>query len=156
MRLPATVSLITLAALAACQQAPTEPTAPVEPAATTAATAATPAPDGAHNSRNSVDWAGRYIGTLPCASCPGIDTVLTLADNGTYTLEETYREQAEGKMAPVTGKFTWSADGSIITLDDAADGAAYKVGEGQLSRLGEGGAEVTGAMARDYVLTKQG
>ncbi|PZO67220.1 MAG: hypothetical protein DI636_10200 [Pelagerythrobacter marensis] len=107
-------------------------------------------------SRRRVDWAGRYIGTLPCASCPGIDTVLTLADNGTYTLEETYREQAEGKMAPVTGKFTWSADGGTVTLDEAAEGAAYKVGEGQLIRLGEGGAEVTGAMAKDYVLTKQG
>ena len=36
-------------------------------------------PDPAHNSRNSLDWAGIYEGVLPCADCPGIQTRLTLS-----------------------------------------------------------------------------
>ena len=34
--------------------------------------------DMAHNSQNSLDWAGVYQGILPCADCEGFDTVITL------------------------------------------------------------------------------
>ena len=30
------------------------------------------------NSKTSVDWVGKYEGTLPCADCEGIKTTLTL------------------------------------------------------------------------------
>ena len=61
-------------ALAACA-APSAPTAPV-------------APD-MHNARISLDWAGTYQGTLPCASRSGIRTELTLRANVRYDLRQT-------------------------------------------------------------------
>ncbi|MDE5451088.1 copper resistance protein NlpE N-terminal domain-containing protein, partial [Elizabethkingia meningoseptica] len=34
--------------------------------------------DDSHNAQNSLDWAGTYEGTVPCADCPGIKTTITL------------------------------------------------------------------------------
>ena len=31
-----------------------------------------------HNAQNSLDWAGTYEATLPCADCPGIKTTVVL------------------------------------------------------------------------------
>ncbi|HEU5179317.1 MAG TPA: copper resistance protein NlpE N-terminal domain-containing protein [Candidatus Polarisedimenticolia bacterium] len=34
-----------------------------------------------------------YAGVLPCAGCPGIDTTLTLLEDGTFRLREAYRDR---------------------------------------------------------------
>lgn len=68
-----------------------------------------------HTTQNSVDWNGAYSGKLPCASCPGIETKLTLNDDHTYTLEENYLEEKDGKFSE-KGEFAFSSDGSFITL----------------------------------------
>ncbi len=44
-----------------------------------------------HTSEISLDWAGTYSGVLPCASCEGIETELTLNQDGTYKLYTNYR-----------------------------------------------------------------
>ena len=36
-----------------------------------------------HNSMNSLDWAGKYEGTLPCADCEGIKYIVELKKDGT-------------------------------------------------------------------------
>ena len=54
-----------------------------------------PVTDDGHNAQNSLDWAGTYEGTLPCADCPGIKTTITLKDDNTYTISEEYLERKQ-------------------------------------------------------------
>ena len=95
-------------------------------------------PDPAHNSRNSLDWAGVYEGITPCADCPGIKMRLTLQQDGRFELSTQYLER---QVAPQTssGRFTWNSAGSTITLDAAGSGQQFLVGEGQLLQLNRDG-----------------
>ena len=43
-----------------------------------------------HNAETSLDYLGVYKGTLPAADCPGIETTLTLAPDGSYALHLKY------------------------------------------------------------------
>ena len=54
-------------------------------------------PDPAHTAENSLDWHGKYTGTLPCADCSGIETAIQLNKNKTYEINETYLGKAQGK-----------------------------------------------------------
>ena len=38
---------------------------------------------------------GEFSGKLPCADCPGIETKLTLNEDGSFLLDETYLEKKE-------------------------------------------------------------
>ncbi|MDO5667018.1 MAG: copper resistance protein NlpE [Alcaligenaceae bacterium] len=58
---------------------------------------------------------GRWIGTVPCASCPGIDVDLTLNSDGTFTVIEQYQENVEANFNS-TGVATYVADTGILTL----------------------------------------
>jgi|SRR5690606_7426034 len=107
--------------------------------------------DPAHNSRNSVDWAGTYQGTLPCADCPGIETTLTLDEEGSYVLRTTYLERSDS-IYTESGNFTWDEQGGKITLD--ADNRKFQVGENQLFALDMEGSRITGNLADHYVLQK--
>ncbi|HPZ24384.1 MAG TPA: copper resistance protein NlpE [Kaistella sp.] len=82
----------------------------------------------------SVDWNGTYTGKIPCADCPGIETKLILNNDKTYTLDENYLERKDGKFSE-KGTFTWSKDGSFITLNNGEKDAMQKVffvGENQV------------------------
>jgi uncharacterized lipoprotein NlpE involved in copper resistance len=116
-------------------------------AATTTAT-----PVDMHNSQNSLDWAGAYEGTLPCADCPGIKTRLTLNNDGSYELSTQYLNR---QLAPqvLRGQFTWNAAGNAITLDANGRGQGFAVGEGRLTLLNRDGSSQTPA-APNRVLTK--
>lgn len=108
--------------------------------------------DMAHNSRNALDWPGRYSGFLPCADCEGIQTTITLRSDGTYGRELVYL----GKTAnPVqqSGRFSWNAAGSVVTLA-LPDGATqmYQVGENQLLHLDQAGNRIGGDLGMRYVL----
>jgi heat shock protein HslJ len=104
------------------------------------------------NSRTSVDWAGTYRGTLPCADCGGIETVLTLHGNGTYTLSRRYVGK-EDAFRETTGPFAWNGAGSQITLT-GDDATPFLVGENRLFALDKTGKRITGNLADRYVLTK--
>lgn len=133
MKKTALVFALSTFALTACSK-PTDNVADkVEqtPPATATATPSnsTPVPD-AHNSQNSLDWHGKYKGMLPCADCEGIETELKLNPDSTYELEEEYKGgKSLGKENKVTGKFSFDASGSMITLDQAANGRKFFVGE---------------------------
>ena len=102
-------------ALAACKpQAEPAAPAPAEPAAPAAAPVAdaTPAPVAF----DAKAFAGTFSGTLPCADCPGIDTKIALATDGTYTVEETYQDRKDGHFKG-DGTWTAEADGKRIRLD---------------------------------------
>ncbi|MCF7223186.1 copper resistance protein NlpE [Marilutibacter chinensis] len=95
--------------LAACQKQPE----PATDAATAPAPAATaePAPAADTATIAAIDTKalpGEFSGTLPCASCPGIDTRLQLAPDGTFKLDERYQDQADGDFS-LSG--TWTVEG---------------------------------------------
>jgi copper homeostasis protein (lipoprotein) len=108
------------------------------------------------NSRVSLDWEGTYKGILPCADCPGIETVVTLGQDGNYSRWSRYLER--DKVAPLTerGTFTWSADGRTVKLGgDASGPSQYMVGEGRLIQLDMEGKPIVGSMAQAYILEKE-
>lgn len=103
-----------------------------------------------HNAENSLDWSGYYFGTLPCASCPGIRTSITLDENGTYERTMEYIGEEDGEIEVEKGKFQWSADKTKITIGENQ----YFVGEGTLTALDAEGKKITGELAENYVLKK--
>jgi len=107
-----------------------------------------------HSSRISLDWTGTYRGTLPCADCEGIDTSVTLFEDGRYARQTSYL----GKGAePVTdeGRFVWDASGEKITLEPK-DGwpQMYEVGENVLIHLDREGHRIDGDLSDRYRLVK--
>lgn len=113
----------------------------------------TTAIDPAHNSANSLDWAGTYSGVTPCADCPGIKTDMTLNNDATYSLSEQYLEK-EKKPRTFKGKFSWDEKGSIITLDAEGDHHKFKVMEGKLQILDKFGDAKQGGRADEFMLAK--
>lgn len=107
-RLSLTLAASMLLALAGCKpQAPAESPAPAaEPAAATqpAPVADAPRPVAAFDAKA---FAGTFAGTLPCADCPGIDTRVVLAADGTYTITESYQERSAPELK---GDGTWTVE----------------------------------------------
>lgn len=109
-------------------------------------------PDPAHNARNSLDWAGAYRGVLPCADCPGIETVVILAKDGSYSTHSKYLGR-DGKVFSEQGSFAWNEEGNTVTLAGSQP-ARYFVGENRLTRVALDGSLITGVLAEHYVLAK--
>lgn len=110
-----------------------------------------------HTSQNSLDWAGTYRDTLPCADCEGMLTEIVLNSDLTYKMGTSYLGKS-GEVFRSEGKFSWSKDGSTITLngvDATKESNQYKVGENKLIKLDMNGKVVTGNMADKYIITKQ-
>ncbi|MGR3971264.1 copper resistance protein NlpE [Shewanella sp. 1180_01] len=112
--------------------------------------AATTVPVG-DTSQNSLDWAGSYEGVLPCASCEGIQTLITLQADNRFVQETVYLGKDE-KIFKLIGKAVWDEKGQKITLDD---GTQYLVGENHLIMLDTEGQRITGDLAANYVLKKK-
>ena len=113
--------------------------------------------DPAHTSQNALDWSGTYLGLLPCASCPGINTEVKLNDDLTYQLSTQYMDEEDETINRETGSFTWSKDGRNITLQNAKDSeqkTQFKVGENRLIQLDTEGNTIEGSIADNYVLEK--
>ena len=102
-------------------------------------------------SQNSLDWAGSYEGVLPCASCEGIQTLITLQSDHNFFQEKLYLGKDE-KILKLMGKITWDEKGQKITL---VDGTQYLVAENQLIMLDTEGKRITGDLAANYVLKKK-
>ncbi|GHV86218.1 hypothetical protein AGMMS50230_18260 [Spirochaetia bacterium] len=107
--------------------------------------------DLAHNSRNSLNWAGVYEGTVPGANSR-IHVVITLNKDESFLVTTQYLDKSE-EIFTNTGTFTWSADGSTITLKDTSP-QYYQVGEGKLIQLDMSGKKITGELADSYELTQ--
>lgn len=109
-----------------------------------------------HTSENSLDWQGTYYGVTPCASCPGIETELTLTTDLNYILTQVYIDEEENKYTS-EGKFNWN--GNNIELEGAEKDKspwAFKVEENSVRQLDLQGNVVEGDMASNYLLTKTG
>ncbi len=107
-----------------------------------------------HTSQNSLDWAGTYTGTIPCADCPGIETTLTLNYDNTFRLTSVYQER---DVAPFVeeGHFEWNTDGNTILLKNGKTNARqFRVGENKVFMLKSDGKKVEGNLADMYILNK--
>lgn len=132
----------------ACSEAPKEETAADTTQVQTDAAKTVPVGD---TSQNSLDWAGSYEGVLPCASCEGIQTLITLQSDNSFVQETVYLGKDE-KILKLMGKAAWDEKGQKITLED---GTQYLVGENQLIMLDTEGQRITGDLAANYVLKKK-
>lgn len=88
--------------------------------------------DGAHNSRNSLDWAGIYRGSVALADKKEQLTVISLESDLTYRLQSAVTDEYD-KATDTKGTFEWSKSGGDITLKDAnGKSVVYQVGERRL------------------------
>jgi len=113
-----------------------------------------PAISDGHHARTSLDWAGVYQGTLPCASCPGIKTLITINPSGEFIKQEHYIN-TQGSYIE-RGQIQWQDDGTIIHLtgDDVGSVNYYKVVENALVHLNADKQVIGGDMAEFYRLEK--
>lgn len=97
------------------------------------------------------DYYGVYEGLLPAADGPGIQTTLTLNQNGAFTLTSAYVD----RDFTATDKGDFTVKGDLLTLTDQ-DGEMtyYQIQEGALRRLNMDKRPVTGPLADHYVLTQ--
>ena len=106
-----------------------------------------------HTSQNSLSYHGTYQGTVPCASCEGIQTVIILGEND-YKLETVYLGK-DSTVYKEAGTYSWNADGQVITLAGIENGPnQYFVGENYLIQLDMDGNKITGDLAGNYILVK--
>jgi len=108
-----------------------------------------------HNSSNSLDWAGTYRGTLPCADCEGIKTELILNQDYSYTFKTSYIGKVD-QPSVETGTFAWNEAGNTITLSGAKNRPSqYFVAENKVIQLDMDGNKISGSLSENYILKKQ-
>ena len=110
----------------------------------------------ANNSKNSLDWVGSYIGTVPCADCSGIYTQITLKNDSTYSLQMKYLGK-EDSTRLFEGTFQWNDAGNIVILSGLKEKSMpsfYLVGENKLIQMDMDGKVIVGELVSNYILTK--
>ncbi len=107
------------------------------------------------NSRTSLDWNGTYYGMLPCADCEGIQTMIILNNDLTYSYKTRYQGKEDAEIITKTGKFQWSDDSSKVTLEGLPEPNKFLVGENRLFKLNKDGKRITGDLESSYILEKQ-
>jgi len=110
-------------------------------------------PTPADNSQNSVDWAGVYEGTLPCADCEGILNTITLSNNDSFVYNSVYIGKNDTIVE--SGKIMWMDNGGTVHLKGATADVKLKVGENKLIQLDQEGKVIEGALADKYVYSKK-
>ena len=100
----------------------------VEPVSPVADQAPTPAP------AEDISWVGHYAGSLPCTDCPGIRTLLSLYEDGSYILSMK-RETVSALPVIQRGQTSWSADRRMLQLDRDGEYRRYAYQAGQLQQL---------------------
>ncbi|MBW6516270.1 MAG: copper resistance protein NlpE [Candidatus Cloacimonetes bacterium] len=108
-----------------------------------------------HNARNSLDYAGRYSGVLPCADCDGILMNLEITYDSTFVKNYIYLGKGEGEVYEARGSFVWNETGNTITLQGVEGANQYFVSENYLIQLDLEGKRITGELADMYILNKQ-
>ena len=84
----------------------------------------------AHNTQNSLDWAGYYTGTTPCADCSGIDVWLHLQPsingNAHYILNYHYQDKGDYQTH---GSAIWRSNGFVLDLKGDDENSSLFIGE---------------------------
>jgi uncharacterized lipoprotein NlpE involved in copper resistance len=108
-----------------------------------------------HNASNALDFLGIYKGTLPCADCEGIETIIELGSGNSYIKKTTYLGSENQNVNETSGTFTWNEAGNTITLSNEEMPNQYFVGENVLFHLDIEGNRISGDLAEKYQLKKQ-
>lgn len=82
-------------------------------------------PDSMHTSASSVDWSGRYTGSMPCNDCTKNTVQLTLNESGDFELIDERHTPRQRN-----GKFEWDQKGETITLKHQDQLTHVLIGEG--------------------------
>lgn len=100
------------------------------------------------------DYYGTFEGTLPCADCEGIKTVVTLRNDSTYDSSEEYLGKEDTKFQ-ASGVYNL-LDGNIVELvtPSSNEKTYYKMQDGNLILVGEDLKVNEGELAEMYVLKK--
>ena len=72
------------------------------------------------NSMTSLDWDGTYQGIIPCADCEGLQLVIKLKTDLSYSSQMKYLGK-DGRIFELSGTFTWNKEGNKITLSETAN-----------------------------------
>lgn len=92
--------------------------------------------DKDHSAMNALDWAGKYQGKLPCASCDHILATVELKQDGTFHYIADYQGGKEPLKVEKQGKFAWDDEVGIVELDlDDEEDLRFFVAEGHLQQL---------------------
>lgn len=113
------IACLCLVVLAACKPEPAETAvaaADAPPAMAETAVMSEGTPSEGAPTFDQKGFAGTFRGTLPCADCPGIDTVLSLKADGTYALTEDYQGD-DMRDSELDGTWTAEHDDQHIRLD---------------------------------------
>lgn len=105
-----------------------------------------------HNSMNSLDWAGKYEGILPCADCEGIKYIVELKKDGNFFIEQEYL--GKETVYQDEGFYKWDASGNVLHLNSNISPLVLKVEENRLKVLDQQGKEITGNLTDKYILKK--
>lgn len=91
-----------------------------------------------------------YTGTIPCASCPGIDIHLLLRENH-FRKVSWYIDREDG---PFTQTGSWEVSGDTLTTmtGNNSTGDKYLVTDSKLALLGMNDQRVTGDLDDRYIL----
>ena len=107
------------------------------------------------NAKSTLDYVGTYKGILPCADCQGLDTEISINENGTFSIKTKYEGKGD-KTFELKGNFAWNKTGNMIILSDVKNAPnKYLVGKNILTQLDISGKKITGDLADDYILSKQ-
>ena len=107
-------------------------------------------------SEMSLDWIGVYVGTMPCADCEGIETMIELKDGNYYISHYKYLgKSGDANEFTNEGPFNWNDDGNSIFLQAEVEPTQYKVGENYIILLNVNGEVNTGDLADRYMLKKR-
>jgi len=99
---------------------------------------------------------GTYKGTVPCADCEGIETVLELKANNEYVRKMKYLGKGDGKEFEEKGRYSWNDAGNTITLEGVTESPnKYWVEQNQLVQLDMDGNAIDGELANNYILRRQ-
>lgn len=108
-----------------------------------------------HNAKNSLDYLGTYKGTLPCADCEGIETLIVLNKDETYEIKTKYLGKGDNSFSDL-GSYTWMEDGNTLEFESTdSEVTYYFVSENKLIALDQEGNRITGDLAQFYELNKQ-
>lgn len=99
------------------------------------------------------EWDGVYLGSVPCADCEGIKTMIRLTKDNKFVIQTKY----VGKGPDVyedKGKIYWNKDGFTLLLLAGKDSSYAKIADNKLILLDRDGKLITGPEAPYYTLSK--